>query len=145
MRLLYRLSRRLKLMYCTAQNMIDRFGLDEMIQLTDRAHAGVIDQTVLAQAIADAEAEIDSYLTLYNLPLSTIPSNFERIASDITRYYLYDILMATHVQLRYDACIRYLKEVSDGRISLGPDNSGTVAQEALSLVQITSSPSVFSR
>ena len=134
-----------RLMYCTAQNLIDRFGLAEIIQLTDRANAGVIDQTVLAQAIADAEAEIDSYLVLYNLPLSTIPSNFERIAADISRYYLYDVLMTDQVKLRYDACIKYLKEVSGGTLSLGPDNSGTVAQEAISLVQIASIPAVFSR
>ena len=42
--------------YCTRQNLIDRFGEPELIQLTDLDNLGVIDDTVLNQAISDADA-----------------------------------------------------------------------------------------
>ena len=103
-------------MYCTQQNLVDRFGETELIQLTDRDNIGVIDTSVLARAITDAGCEMDSYLTGYSLPLATVPDNFERIACDIARYYLYDNLMAEQVKARYESCIRYLKDVSKGKL-----------------------------
>ncbi len=50
--------------YATKQNLIDRFGAEELIQLTDRATppAGVINDTGLNQALADAHAGADGYL-----------------------------------------------------------------------------------
>jgi phage gp36-like protein len=59
--------------YTSTQQLIDRFGEHELIQLTDRYGAGVIDTQVAAQAISDANAEVDAYLRSFGFsPLSTV-------------------------------------------------------------------------
>lgn len=131
--------------YCTQQNLLDRFGLAELTQLTDHDNLGVINATVLDLAIADATAEIDAYLTGYALPLATVPANLVRIAGDIARYYLYDDAPIEQVQLRYDNAMKYLVQVARGIISLGPDATGTVATSTNNSAQFESSPSVFGR
>ena len=117
--------------YCTKQNLIDRFGEIELIQLTDRDNQGIIDETVIAQAIADAGAEIDGYLNRYALPLANVPSNLVRMACDVARYYLYDDAMIESVQIRYDSVIKYLSAVAKGLITLPPDINGIVTEEAV--------------
>ena len=106
--------------YCTQQQLIDRpYGEQELIQLTDTQHQGVINVTVLNQALAATDAEIDSYLTAF-LPLATIPPRLVFIAIDITLYYLYQGRMLEQVEKRYNAAIRYLDQVRQGKDSLGP-------------------------
>lgn len=131
--------------YLTRQNLIDRFGEQELIQLTDRDLVGVINDTVLNQAISDADAEINGYLTAYPLPLATIPANLVRIACDMTRYYLYDATVTEQVKARYDSAIKYLTQVAKGLISLGPDTAGAVAATTNNSAEFSSSPSVFWR
>jgi phage gp36-like protein len=111
--------------YCTKQNLIDRFSEGELIQLTDQSSAGVINDTVLNQAIGDAAGEIDSYLTArYDLPLATVPPALVLKACDMARFYLYDEAVPDIVQKRYDNAIAWLKLVAKGDISLGPDGAG---------------------
>lgn len=131
--------------YCTLLNLKDRFGETELIQLTDQTNAGAIDPAVLNEAIADADAEINSYLTAYPLPLATIPANFERMACDITRYYLFGTSVPELVQQRYDNAISYLKLVAKGGINIAPDTSGTVVAPSSNSVEFQSNPSVFGR
>ena len=131
--------------YCTQQNLIDRFGEPELIQLTDRAGTlGAIDSAIVAAAIADADAEIDSYLTDYTLPLSPVPANFERLACDIARYYLYEDQMIDIVQERYKNAVRYLEQVASGKITLSVDASGS-APAVADGVEFTAAESIFSR
>lgn len=108
--------------YASQQNMIDRFGSDELIQLTDRGNLGVIDATVLGQALADANTEIDSYLAgICTLPLATVPQRLIKIAADIARYELYGARCTDQVRARYTDAIAYLKLVVAGTVSLGLD------------------------
>lgn len=131
--------------YCTVQNLVDRFGAAELIQRTDRTGTGAIDTAVLNEAIADADAEIDAYLTAYPLPLTTIPANLERMACDIARYYIFGDGTIEQVKTRYDSAINYLKLVAKGVISIAPDASGTVVATSSDSVEFSSSPSVFGR
>lgn len=131
--------------YCTKQNMIDRFSELELIQLTDRANLDVINDTVLNQALSDADAEINAYLTAYSLPLSTVPANLVRIAGDIARYYLFDDQATEQVKTRYNDAIKYLQMIGKGQISLGPDVAGAVSAVASNAIEFSSSPSVFGR
>lgn len=116
--------------YASQQDMIDRFGSDEMIQLTDRGNLGAIDATVLGQALSDANTEIDSYLaSIYTLPLATIPARLIKIAADIARYQLYDIHASEQVLQRYKDAIAFLKAVVSGTASLGLDPSNQPVPE----------------
>lgn len=116
--------------YCTQQDMIDRFGEEELIQLTDRDGEGVVDSNVLDRAIADAAAEIDGYLaTRYKLPLAETHPALPRLATDIARYLLYDDAATDKVQERYDKAIAFLRDVARGTVSL-VQQTGSVAETA---------------
>lgn len=131
--------------YCTKQDLIDRFGQDELVDLTDRDSTGMIDDTVLDQAISDASAEMDGYLaSRYQLPLVNIPQTLKPLACNIARYKLYDEQASEQVTKRYDAAIKFLFSVSKGEISLGVDGSGSKATST-DLADIQSSGSVFAR
>lgn len=108
--------------YATQQDMIDRFGEQELIELTDHAAAGVIDATVMAGALGDADAEIDAYLAgRYTLPLASVPRVLTRFAVDLARYGLYDTRATEQVKARYDDAIKFLKALANGTVSLGLD------------------------
>lgn len=101
--------------YCTQTDLVTRFGQAELVQLTDTTGSGQIDAAVVSQAIADAEAEIDAYLTArYSVPLASVPANLERIACDIARYRLYADRPTELVDVRYRDAIRYLEQVGRG-------------------------------
>ncbi len=108
--------------YATQQNLIDRFGEQELIQLTDRAGAGTVNATVIAQALEDADGAINGYLKAkYALPLDPVPLVLTRTAADIARYYLYEDRVTEIVEKRYQEAIRFLKGVADGSVQLGVD------------------------
>jgi len=132
-------------MYCTKQDLIDRFGQDELVDLTQLNNTGVIDETVLGQAIADASAEMDGYLGgRYQLPLDTIPPVLKALCCNVARYNLYDEQASEQVTKRYDAAIKFLFSVSKGEISLGVDDTGAKATSN-DLAEIQSAGSVFAR
>ena len=131
--------------YCTQQNMIDRLGQEELIQLTDRNDTGSIDVAVLSAAIADASAEMDGYIsTRYKLPLSNVPSVLSRIACNIARYNLYDDAATDQVAKLHDDAIAFLKSVSKGSVSLGLADDGSKA-EAADTAQMETGGRVFGR
>lgn len=131
--------------YATKQNMIDRFAEAELIQLTDRDNTGVIDDSVLDQALVDADARIDGYLQgRYQLPLSAVPPSLVRYACDLARYFLYDDHPTESVQKKYDDAARFLELVSKGQIDLGVSNQGAAPTPAAG-AQMSSDGRVFGR
>jgi phage gp36-like protein len=75
----------------------------------------VIDTVVLGRALADADAEIDSYLAArYTLPLGSTPGVLTRLAADMTRYRLYDDGMPETVRQRYEDAVSLLKRMAKG-------------------------------
>ena len=120
--------------YCTAQDLIDRYGEEELIQLTDRMGEGTYDAEVVAQAIADANADIDAHLsTRYPAPLSPTPSILVRIGCDLARYYLWKDKASEAVRMRFEDARRALERIALGNIGLGPVASApaAVAREVL--------------
>lgn len=110
--------------YASQQNLIDRFGEDELIQLTNRDGLDEIDATVVERALADAEAEINGYMaSKYTLPLSSVPQILETYACDIARFRMQSENPKEIVITRYENAIRYLKDVVTGKASLGVDTN----------------------
>lgn len=124
--------------YATQQNLIDRFGERELIQLTDRDGLGVIDATVINRALTDADAQINGYLAArYTLPLTVpLPTILERLACDIARYALHEDRVTEIVDARYRDAIALLRDVSAGRAELGL--SSTANRPASSSLSIMS-------
>lgn len=131
-------------MYATLADMIARFGEEPMIQLTDRLGNGVIDETVIAQAINDASALVDGYLSgRYPVPLSPAPAILVGYTCDLARYNLFpdaNLDDVNTVRIRQRDAIRFLEQVGQGKISLGMAPAATT-----SLPQFSESGKVFSR
>lgn len=115
--------------YATAQDMIDRFREDRIIQLTDSSEAGAIDEVVLGRALVDADAEINSHLTRYKLPLASIPPLLTRIAADLAIFQLYGERLTEAVKTRRDNAAALLKSIANGTVSLGLDPVSQPVQE----------------
>lgn len=137
-----------QVMYASTDNMLSRFGEQDLILLTERVDSvpGEINQALLSQALIDASAEIDGYIVgRYSLPLVTVPTVLERNCCDIARYFLYGDRAPEQVEKRYQAVVKFLTSVSKGDISLGQDGSGESIEQSELTVTVESAGSVFSR
>lgn len=122
--------------YATPQDLIDRFGERELVQLTDPDLLAVQTEAV-ERAIADAQALADGALgCVYRLPLPGClkpepteldplaqvlvpPPQLTRIVCDVARYYLYKDLAPEHeVALRYKAAAKELADIAQGKAVL---------------------------
>jgi phage gp36-like protein len=101
--------------YCTQQNLIDRFGDTEIIQLADRDRDGEVDTEVVDGAIADAAAEIDGRLSAVLVLPAVAPNELVFRACDIARYRLYDDRATEVVRRRYEDAVAWLKDVAAGK------------------------------
>lgn len=111
--------------YVTLQGLIDRYGETELIQLSDRTGAGVVDADVIDRAIADADAEIDAYLSgRMALPLASVPPLLARLAAALVRHSLYTVEAPEPVTQARTAAIALLRDIAAGRASLGPSADG---------------------
>lgn len=107
--------------YATQQDMLDRFGPFELVQLTDigQPRLGALNATVLERALGDASAEIDGYLVgRLALPLVTPPALLRVFCCDMTRYRLMSTTADERAAEAYKAAIAYLVRVASGAISL---------------------------
>ena len=136
-------------MYATQQDLIDRFGETELVQLTDRTNrpATTIDDTVVERHLSDADELIDGYVgKLYSLPLSSVPDRLTKVACDIARYYLHGKAVEKDdpVWRAYNDAVAWLKDVAKGLVVLeadgiAPDQAGDGE------VQISTPNRVFTR
>ncbi len=126
--------------YATLQDLVDRFGYEQLAQLSDRDAGAVIDETVIGRALADADAEIDGYLTaLYALPLASVPALLVRMACDLARYRLFGDRVTEQVRQLYTDAVRDLKAIASGAIKI--DAAAPLAPSAASTTIKVSAPS----
>lgn len=124
--------------YAVLQDLVDRFGSEELAQRSDRDGGLVIDTGVVDRALADADAEIDGYLAArYALPLASVPGLLQSTACHLARYHLLGDAASDEARKRYDDAVRLLKGLASGAIvlpgaaALAPaDGSITVAQRS---------------
>jgi phage gp36-like protein len=109
----------------TLQDLIDRFGERELVQLTNEQprQDSVIDLAVVTPAIDDAVGKVASYLRPVGLvgvdalgnvvytQSDDVPSELTRTTCDIARYYLYDNGVTETVETRFDDAIKWLDKV----------------------------------
>ncbi|MGE4265431.1 MAG: gp436 family protein [Desulfovibrio sp.] len=116
--------------YATMQGMVSRFGLSEVIALTDREANGAVDEPVLGAALVEATAEIEGYLAgRYALPLASVPPLVAGLCCDIARYRLSgaNVLETDPTRNRYRDAVRLLEQISAGKVGLGLDLAGQPA------------------
>lgn len=132
--------------YATQQDLVDRFGSEELVQLTDRTNLPptTIDATVTGRALADADALIDSYLAeRYTLPLASAPARLVKIASDVARFFLHGNAATEAVRTAFEDAARWLRDVSEGRATL--DVAGVEPATGAAEARVEGPDRIFSR
>ncbi len=119
--------------YCTQTDIEERIGSAELVLLADHDDDGTADANVVARAIADAGAFMDSFLAVrYAIPISApVPDTIETRAINIAIYFLRlgrdSVTDDVRAQHRDD--IAWLMRVADGKLSLeDPVASGVRSQ-----------------
>jgi len=135
--------------YVTKQGLIDRFGEQELIELTDRENIPVstVDDVVVGRAIDDASAFADGYLKkVLRLPLSVVPPVLEKTVADIARYYLYGKAADkdSPVTRAFNEATAFLRDVSRGLVELGNGAETPVAAGG-GQVKVSAPGRVFTR
>lgn len=106
---------------------------------------------IIDAAIADADAEIDGYLAKrYAVPFTPVPRVLNKFSKDIAVYNLFSRMgidessdQKTYLN-RYNAAIKFLTLVAEGKVSIGADNEDP-ASAASSGFSVKSSPRLFRR
>ncbi len=130
--------------YATRQDLIDRFGEEELAYQTDADGSGSLDAAAIDRALADADTLINGYLArLYALPLASTPDLIKSIACDIARYRLYKKEAPQLVRDNYQDALKRLEAIQRGAVAL--DLAGTVAPTRGDTVQLDGSDRVLSR
>ena len=107
---------------------------------------------LIDEAIADADGEIDGYLAKrYAVPLAPVPKVINKFSKDIAVYHLFSRIgidegtgEKTYLN-RYNAAVKFLTLVAEGKVSIGADIDGDPASAAAAGFSIRSSPRLFNR
>lgn len=111
--------------YCTQDDILEQIPEEELLGLTDDDNLGQIDTGRVERAIADADAEIDSYCGgRYTAPFAPVPTVIRKISVEMAVYNLYARRVRTLPEERkdrYKDIIRFLRDVANGVVALGAD------------------------
>jgi len=135
--------------YCTQDDILTQLDEAILIQLTDDENTGSVEADFVTRAIADADAEIDSYVgARHTVPLDPVPELLRKFSTDISIYNLYARRSGPpeHILDRYKAVIRLLELIARGTASLGADDpEGNPSPADTPLMADTNPARVFSR
>lgn len=88
------------------------------------------DTSMITQAILDADAEIDGYLSAkYTVPLASVSPLIKKLSVDIAIYNLYSrrVQPPEHRITRYQNAVKILVRIKSGEITIGVSASGDAA------------------
>lgn len=109
--------------YITQDDIEHRIGLDDLKALADYDGDAAPDADVVAQAIADAQGEVDSYLQVkFAVPVAApIPAVLQMHCTGMAVYYLQlgRDSVTENYRKAYEDAIKWLKDVVAGKASLG--------------------------
>ncbi len=134
--------------YCTQEDLEKLVPPKELAQLT--AESGEeIDELVVNEAIAAADAEIDSYLGVrYQLPLAApVPARVKALSVDLAAYKLYQRRSLENPARRqaYEDGVNFLKAAAKGLAVIEGAGGLEPAGAAQDVTEISSQDRVFTR
>ncbi|MCH4893383.1 DUF1320 domain-containing protein [Sphingomonas sp. SFZ2018-12] len=98
---------------------VRRFGLDEVVRMTDGRGDGRIDRDLLVATLIDAQAIAEASLaTKYALPLAVVPPIVQTIVADLARARLYPGGAPEGVTEQAKAAMRMLERIQSGAMTL---------------------------
>lgn len=106
--------------YATLQNLLDRYGLSMLVAATDRGGeaTGEVNHDVIARALANADARINSSLHRYRMPLAEVPPLLVDLAESIAIYKIHRYAPDPKIKDEYDAALRLLAQIAEGTARL---------------------------
>ena len=120
-------------MYATRQDLIDRYGEAEIAQRESALPPGATDR-----ALADADAEIDSYLAgRYVVPLAAPPGNVVRVACTIARARLLGDAVSEQARKDSEDARAWLRDVQAGRALVAGASPQTAPATSVATVNLT--------
>ena len=135
-------------MYCALSDILKQIPEEVILQLTDDANMGVVNQEVVDEAIANAGAVIDGYCSArYTIPFATVPAIIKPIAVDLAVYNLYARRVETMPDVReanQKNAIKLLSDISRGTIRLGAE-AATAGVQPQQSPMVTSATRIFTR
>lgn len=120
--------------FASTNDLVTRYGQQEILLLADRDGDGQIDPGVVEAHLQDADAEIISELAgAVPIDANDPPLNLVRLACQITRYRLYGANPPEAARNDYTDAIAFLRRVKAGNASLdgGANAAETVAAPSL--------------
>ncbi len=117
--------------YVTLYDLRQAMQEQRLIELTDDAGIGTVDENVVNLAIQSAASEVDGYVGVrYRVPMDPPHPLVKKLCLDLAVYQLHLRLdrVSDAVQSLYDNAVRLLRDISKGVVSLGaepePEASG---------------------
>ena len=132
--------------YATVNDMLAQLGEAEVLSLSDRANAGVVDVVLVLDALTRASSEMDSYLaTRHRVPLTIAPPMLKTRCVEIAYYLLCRgaRVMNDDVRGLYEDAVRWLRDVANGKASLGLPPADAQAVQDDVVLFVPAVPSVF--
>jgi len=134
--------------YCTLTDITKQLPEAVIASLTDDALTGSIDDTVVAEAVADADAEIDAWVAgRYKTPFSPVPDVIRKVSADISIYNLFSRRDTDPPEVRkdrYKAAIKLLENIAKGLVTIGAAQA-EAAPAAVSSAGFTVPGRIFTR
>ncbi|TXG83252.1 MAG: DUF1320 domain-containing protein [Sphingomonadales bacterium] len=101
-----------------------RFGVDELLRVSDPQRTGAVDPETFAAAVTAASALIEAHLGVrYALPITPVPALILDVAADLTRERLHGERVSELILERGRQARRVLGDLAAGRMAL----NGTAA------------------
>lgn len=109
--------------YATVEDLTRRFGV-EIQQVAESKAEDPTDDSPLDAVLTDASRLIDSYLRLrHAVPIQPVPEVLVGVCCDIARFKLHDDHAGEEISGRYKTAIAWLRDVADGKATLGEDDT----------------------
>lgn len=107
------------MIYATRADLVKRFGALEIEALEDPDNTGAPATSITTEALKDASDVISSYVSVrYKPPLPSIPAPLRLAACDVARFQLYKDRPTDQVTYRYEKTIKWLEQLSAGKVFL---------------------------
>lgn len=115
-------------MYITRDDLIVLFGEQEINQLERNINKTTHD--TIEHFIKNAVDDVNGYIAVrYPLPLPSVPERLKQSVAIITRYRLYKNRPTEQVRLDYEEELKWLNQVSNGKVVLIFDDNGKEAKQ----------------
>lgn len=134
------------MVYSQLTDIQERIPAEILLQLTDDADTGSVDEAKVVAAIQRADSEIDAWCGgRYSVPFATPPAIVAELSADLATYYLYsrrqEIIPESRSE-RYRANQTLLKAISAGQVQLPGAASAATGSTR---IEVTGNDRLFSR